>query len=287
MSDVPRCRYINMDIPGLPSHRVILDSFFCGGALVATREPGVDFAATQDEHFESKHGLTGPTFLEHVQRIDFAYEIGTRDGKSVLSTQLHKARGWNDHFGDPDGPLLTFTGRSFKCGCGFKTDIARPGELYPPINHECNYEKYEGWRVSRDELDDARADLPPDDLTGTHVDPDYPEIVTKAIIRLPSTLEYYIKETDTHYELRLPSAECTLIIENSGVITDRRVSKGLNIRAPRQLRVPSPGELDLFRPWPNGGVGWDPNGLVQAVLPNEWADVSFDADEIDDMAVPQ
>ena len=280
MSDVPRCRYINMDIPGLPSHRVILDSFLCGGTPVATREPGVDFAATQDEHFRTEHGLTDPTSPKHAPRIDFAYEIGTRDGKPVLSTRLHKTCGWINHFGSPDGLLLTFSGRSFKCGCGFKTDLARPGEPYPPIDHECNYEKSEGWRVSPDELDDAPIDSPPEDLIEAHIDPDDPDTVTRAVVRLPSTFEYSITETDTHYELRLPAAECTLTIQNRGVTTERRIMKGLNIKAPCLLKVPCSGELDLFRPWLNGGVGWSGIGLVQAVIPNRWPEVSFSADDM-------
>lgn len=281
MSDVPRCRYINMDIPGLPNHRVVLDSFFCGGTLVATRKPGVNFAETQDEHFRTEHGLTDPTSPKHATRIDFAYEIGTRDGKPVLSSQLHKTRGWINHFGSPDGQVLTFSGRSFKCGCGFKTDLARPGEPYPLIDHECNYEKYEGWRVSPDELDDSPFDSPPEDLIEVHIDPDDPDTVTTAVVRLPSTFEYSLKETDTHLELRLPDGKCTVTVETRGVTTKRRVMKGLNIIAPRPIRVPFPSEPDLFRPSLNGGFGWNPNRLVQAVLPNEWPDVSFGADTIE------
>lgn len=280
MSDVTHLRYASLDIPGLPSHRVILDSFFCGGTLVATREPGVNFAEAQDEHFRAAHGITDPISTGHRPRMDFAYEIGTRDGEPVISTRLHKTRGWNNHYGDPEGPSVRFTGRSFKCGCGFKSAVARPGEPYPPIDHPCNYDKYQGWRISRDELDEERVESDPDELSGMEVDPDNLDIVTRAVVRLPTPFEYSIVTTDTDYELRLPTAECTLTVENKGVTTDRRVLRGINVKAPRELRVPHPGELDLFRPWLNGGVGWSANGVVQAVLPNQWQDVSFSADEV-------
>lgn len=265
--------YAMEHIPGLPLHCLINGFFFCGSQRVAEVPSGEEYGENLRQHLKTEHGVDEGLFPAQGSWAKNAFLAGTRNGKPVLSTQLHKSGGWSDHYDPGTGAFL---GCSFKCPCGFASKRARPGETYPPIQHECNYHQHHGWRIWSHELDDERWVMLPEWRTG----PDKSGKVTKVAIGLPAKAECRIETTDSHLELRLPAAKCWQVVEVGDVTTDRRVLKGLTVKAPRELRVPqSLEEPDLFRPTLDGGFVFSAADLVWAALPDRCGDISFSADE--------
>ena len=258
--------------PGLPRHCLINGFFFCSSQRVAEMGDGEDYGDILSQHLRTEHGVKAPLFPGPGSWSRNAFIIGTRNGKPVLNTQLHKRAGWTDHYAPGTG---TFLGRSFKCPCGFKSDRAQPGETYPPIDHTCTYHENQGWRIHGHELDDHPIGMP----TVSHHDSN---TVTRSAIICQSKDMSAVEVTDEHVELRMPNASCWRSVEVGGLVKDYRVFKGLTFKAPRELRVPlSFDQPDLFRPGFNDEFSisvWD---LVNATLPSRCASILFSAAEAD------
>lgn len=265
-------RPISMEYGSGRRHTIINGFYYCETERIANvGTNGEDIARVRDEHFLKEH----PSEYNKLPEGEFwsksAVVVAKRKGGfPVLSTQLEKMDSWTDHYDDEGG-------QSFQCRCGWRSVRMQPGELYPTLAHDCSYVD-EGWRVRAEALETwthRTGERTVHELTAS---PESGSKITRAVVEHPSRFAFTIEPTDTEIGLRLPDHTAHVKEEVGGVLTGWRILKGINIRVPRELRVPHRGEFELFRPTPTGGLSLQTHGIIMAVLPNRPANVALSVD---------